>query len=247
MIGAHNGIMAAQPPSYKTLASLSRMNLLYQLQSRGTMTVNDLAEAAGLHHNTAREHLDRLINEGFVTCAPEPRDSKGRPKMLYSAADGVSTELGSIRSRKIAAAQERADQLRRILPLLPAGQGFAGCSGAAAQRQLDALDDHLDQAGFDASIAANRAQLNLRDCPYSEMVKDHPEVCGVHYRLIQGVLEQADGPLRAVGLNLIDAPHLCVIDVAAVSGASESEKSARIADAGSCEMGQNIIHGISRL
>jgi hypothetical protein len=79
------------------------------------------------------------------------------------------------------------------------------------------------------------------------MVKDHPEVCGVHYRLIQGVLEQADGPLRAVGLNLINAPHLCVIDVAAVSDASESEKSARIADAGSCEVGQNIIHGISRL
>jgi predicted ArsR family transcriptional regulator len=47
------------------------------------------------------------------------------------------------------------------------------------------------------------------------MVKEHPEVCGVHYRLIQGVLEQADGPLRAVGLNLIDAPRLCVIDVVA--------------------------------
>ncbi|TFC24456.1 MarR family transcriptional regulator [Cryobacterium sp. TMT1-3] len=213
--------MAAQPPSYKTLASLSRMNLLYQLQSRGTMTVNDLAEAAGLHHNTAREHLDRLINEGFVTCAPQPRDSKGRPKMLYSAAGGVSTELGSIRSRKIEAAQERADQLRRMLP---AGQAaVAGCAGPAAQRQLDALDDHLDQAGFDASIAANREQLHLRDCPYSEMVKDHPEVCGVHYRLIQGVLEQADGPLRAVGLNLVDAPHLCVIDVVAIPVARDDE------------------------
>ncbi|MDJ0338484.1 helix-turn-helix domain-containing protein [Cryobacterium sp. PH31-O1] len=210
--------MAAQPPSYKTLASLSRMNLLYQLQSRGTMTVNDLAEAAGLHHNTAREHLDRLINDGFVTCAPEPRDSKGRPKMLYSAASGAGTELGSIRSRKIAAAQARAEQLRRMLPLLPAGQPtLAGCTGPAAQRQLDALDDHLDQAGFDASVASNGEQLHLHDCPYSEMVKDHPEVCGVHYRLIQGVLEQADGPLRAVGLNLIDAPHRCVIDVIATA------------------------------
>ena len=210
--------MAAQPPSYKTLASLSRMNLLYQLQSRGTMTVNDLAEATGLHHNTAREHLDRLINEGFVTCAPETRDSKGRPKMLYSAASGVSTELGSIRARKIAAAQERADQLRRMLPLLTVSQHtFAGCTGPAAQRQLDALDDHLDQSGFDASVAANGTQLNLHDCPYSEMVKDHPEVCAVHYRLIQGVLEQADGPLRAVSLNLINAPHLCVIDVVALS------------------------------
>ena len=214
--------MAAQPPSYKTLASLSRMNLLYQLQSRGTMTVNDLAEAAGLHPNTAREHLDRLINDGFVTCAPEPRERKGRPKMLYSAAGGVGTELGSIRARKIEAAQERAAQLRRMLPLLPAGApALAGCTGPAARRQLDALDDHLDQSGFDASVAANGEQVNLHDCPYSEMVKEHPEVCGVHYRLIQGVLEQADGPLRAVGLNIIDAPHLCVIDVVAAATARE--------------------------
>jgi len=216
-----NGAMAAQPPSYKTLASLSRMNLLYQLQSRGTMTVNDLAEAAGLHHNTAREHLDRLIAEGFVTCTPETRDSKGRPRMLYSAASEVGAELGSIRARKIVAAQQRAEQLRRILPPqavdLPA---LAGCSGPAAQRQLDALDDHLDQAGFDARVAADGERLNLHDCPYSEMVKEHPEVCGVHYRLIQGVLEQADGPLRAVGLNLIDAPHRCVIEMAAVPALS---------------------------
>ena len=217
--------MAAQPPSYKTLASLSRMNLLYQLQSRGTMTVNDLAEAAGLHHNTAREHLDRLINDGFVTCSPETRESKGRPKMLYSAAGGVSAELGSIRARKIEAAQERAAQLRKIVPLLQSNQPApAGCSGPDVQRQLDALDDHLDQAGFDASRSANGEQLNLHDCPYSEMVKEHPEVCGVHYRLIQGVLEQADGPLRAVGLNLIDAPHLCVIDVVAASLGRENVK-----------------------
>jgi len=216
--------MAAQPPSYKTLASLSRMSLLYQLQSRGTMTVNDLAEAAGLHHNTAREHLDRLINDGFVTCEPEASDSKGRPKMLYSAAGGVSTELGSISSRKIAAAQERAQQLRRMLPLLPVGQtALADCAGPATQRQLDALNDHLDQSGFDAQMAVHGDQLNLHDCPYSEMVKDHPEVCAVHYRLIQGALEQADGPLRAVGLNLIDSPHHCVIDVVAVPEPSADE------------------------
>ena len=221
--------MAAQPPSYKTLASLSRMNLLYQLQSRGTMTVNDLAEAAGLHHNTAREHLDRLINDGFVTCAPETRESKGRPKMLYSAASGVSTELGSIRGRKIEAAQERADQLRRMLPVPPVGQHtLAGCTGAAAQRQLDALDDHLDQSGFDARVAANGRQVNLHDCPYSEMVRDHPEVCAVHYRLIQGVLEQADGPLRAVALNILDAPHLCVIDVVALPEPAEGAVPAHV-------------------
>lgn len=217
--------MAAQPPSYKTLASLSRINLLHQLQQRGTMSVGDLAEAAGLHHNTAREHLDRLISEGFVTCEPEPRQTKGRPRMLYSAARGVDSDASSVRVKKVEAALIRAQQLRRMLPVTPADQltaggapvGAAGAEAevpaAAVQRQFDALDDHLDQSGFDAHVTDDQQHVTLHDCPYSEMVKDHPEVCGVHFRLIQGVLEQAEGPLRAHQLHLIEAPRLCTIDL----------------------------------
>ena len=197
--------MAAQPPSYKTLASLSRMNLLYQLQQRGTMTVNDLAEAAGLHHNTAREHLDRLISEGFVTCTAEPRETKGRPRMLYSAASGTDSNTDSVRARKIDAALVRAEHIRRMQPTAPTTQ--------STQRQFDALDDHLDQAGFDARVSDDQLRVSLRDCPYSEMVREHPEVCGVHFRLIKDVLAQAEGPLRARQLNLIDAPKLCTIDL----------------------------------
>ena len=231
--------MAAQPPSYKTLASLSRINLLHQLQQRGTMSVGDLAEAAGLHHNTAREHLDRLISEGFVTCEPEPRQTKGRPRMLYSAARGVDSDARSVRGKKVEAALIRAEQLRRMLPVTPADRPSAGavtvsegCAVAggpvgatgsaggavrpthpAVQRQFDALDDHLDQSGFDARVTDDLQHVTLHDCPYSEMVKDHPEVCGVHFRLIQGVLEQAEGPLRAHQLHLIEAPRLCTIDL----------------------------------
>lgn len=219
--------MAAQPPSYKTLASLSRINLLHQLQQRGTMSVGDLAEAAGLHHNTAREHLDRLISEGFVTCEPEPRQTKGRPRMLYSAARGVDSDATSVRGKKVEAALIRAQQLRRMLPVTPVDRPAAGavavgaacaCPDPAAthpavQRQFDALDDHLDQSGFDARVTDDQQHVTLHDCPYSEMVKDHPEVCGVHFRLIQGVLEQAEGPLRAHQLHLIEAPRLCTIDL----------------------------------
>jgi predicted ArsR family transcriptional regulator len=248
--------MTAQPPSYKTLASLSRINLLHQLQQRGTMSVGDLAEAAGLHHNTAREHLDRLISEGFVTCEPEPRQTKGRPRMLYSAARGVDSDARSVRGKKVEAALIRAEQLRRMLPVTPgtpvdrrsvgsarvvdscavpgravtgsavpgSAAGVEAASGSAdadavrvthpaVQRQFDALDDHLDQSGFDARITNDQQHVTLHDCPYSEMVKDHPEVCGVHFRLIQGVLEQAEGPLRAHQLHLIEAPRLCTIDL----------------------------------
>ena len=206
-----NRTMVPHPPSYRTLASLSRINLLHQLQQRGTMTVGDLAEATGLHPNTTREHLDRLIGEGFVTCEPEQRDIKGRPRMLYSAATGVDHQAGSIRVAKVDAALRRADQVRRMLPVEPIAT--AACIHSPLQRQLDALDDHLDQSGFEAQLDEDGLHIHLHDCPYYDMVKAHPEVCDVHFRLLQGVLDQADGPLTAQQLHPLVGPNTCTLDL----------------------------------
>ena len=204
----HNGDMGShRPPHYRTLASLSRINLLHQLQQRGTMTVGDLAEAAGLHHNTTREHLHRLIDEGFVTCEPEQRNTKGRPRMLYRAASGADHRDDSIRAAKVEAALRRGEQVRRMLPI----QDLACPS--PMRRQLDALDDHLDQTGFDSQIDADGLHVQLHDCPFSEMVTEHPEVCSVHFGLLRGVLEAADGPLEARQLHPLVEPDTCTLDL----------------------------------
>jgi predicted ArsR family transcriptional regulator len=68
---------------YKTLDSLSRVNLLHELQTRGGLTIDELAEATGLHPNTAREHLHRLIAIGLVRADPQLRGSRGRPTLRY--------------------------------------------------------------------------------------------------------------------------------------------------------------------
>lgn len=220
-----------RPPIYRTLSSLSRINLLYQLQQRGTMTIGDLAEAAGLHHNTAREHLHRLIDEGFVTCEPEIRESKGRPRMLYSVAAGVDHRDGSIRVAKAEAAERRGDQVRRMLSL-------EAIIHSPMQRQLDALDDHLDQTGFDARLDADGLHVHLHECPYSEMVKEHPEVCRVHFGLLKGLLEQIEGPLTAGALHPLVQPNTCTLDlhIAATEAPPEARPVAAI-----------IIHGVSGL
>jgi predicted ArsR family transcriptional regulator len=192
-------------PSYRTLASISRITLLLHLQRRGTMTVGDLAEAAGLHTNTAREHLQRLVDDGFVTCQPETRATKGRPRMLYSAAAGI-VEPGSVRAVKAAAAELRAAQVRRLLPL-------EVVEATPRQRQLDALDDHLDASGFDSDHDPDGIHVHLHDCPYSEMVKQHPEVCTVHYGLIKSLLEQTDGPIRADRMHPLAGPDTCTLDL----------------------------------
>ncbi|TFD39357.1 ArsR family transcriptional regulator [Cryobacterium sp. TMT2-10] len=195
--------------SYRTLASFSRIKLLHFLQQRGTMTVGDLAEATGLHHNTAREHLQRLIGDGFVTCQPESKDSKGRPRMLYSAAAGPDRAEGSIRAAKAQAAERHGDQVRRMLRV-------EAVIHSPLQRQLDALDDHLDGTGFDARLAIDDADgdhVHLHECPYRDMVKAHPEVCRVHFGLLKTLLEMTEGPLSADALHPLVEPNTCVLDL----------------------------------
>jgi predicted ArsR family transcriptional regulator len=90
---------------YKTLDSLSRINLLHALQTRGALTVDELAQATGLHPNTAREHLHRLIAVGLVRAEPILRGVRGRPVLRYRAS-GATT--GGERAREARAAQQLA-------------------------------------------------------------------------------------------------------------------------------------------
>lgn len=222
--------------SYRTLASVSRIQLLYILQQRGTMTVGDLAEVTGLHHNTAREHLQRLIAEGFVTCQPENKESKGRPRMLYSAATGPDHTDGSVRAAKVEAAELHGDRVRRMLKIEPVTR-------SPLQRQVDALDHHLDECGFDALVTHGGAggdRVHLRDCPYSEMVEEHPEVCRVHFGLLKGLLESTEGPLSAGTLHPLVEPDTCILKL---------NRSAEPADQAPAPTHPEsiIYHGVSRL
>ncbi|TFC88709.1 metalloregulator ArsR/SmtB family transcription factor [Cryobacterium sp. TMT3-29-2] len=195
-----------QSSSYRTLASFSRITLLHHLMQRGTMTVGDLAEAAELHHNTTREHLQRLIRDGFVTWEVEHREAKGRPRILYSAASGADSRDGCIREAQAQASELRGDQVRQMLPI-------EAVLHSPLQRQIDALDDHLDQTGFDAKLAADGRHVHLHECPYSEMARVHPEVCRVHFGLLRGILEQTDGPLSADALHPFVERNTCTLEI----------------------------------
>ena len=84
---------------FKALASRSRLGLLHELQTRGALTVAALAAATGLHPNTAREHLHRLVDVGLVRADPIPRMRRGRPELLYRPADPArAPKPGAVRA-----------------------------------------------------------------------------------------------------------------------------------------------------
>lgn len=197
---------ARRPRSYlKTLSSLSRINLLHELQVHGSMTVAELAEATGLHHNTAREHLHRLIDAGFVHSEPIPRTTKGRPIVLYRAATHPDD---TVRGARRHAAGVRAEQFHRMMPLREVGS-----QQTSRDRQFDLLDDHMNQCGFDAQVDLDTSHMTMHGCPFASLARDHPQVCEVHFALVRDALDLTDGPLTAQAVHPFSGPDTCTVDL----------------------------------
>src|SRR5512138_2907382 len=71
---------------HRLLASRARADLLTLLRDSGQpVGVRDLARALGLHTNTVREHLDRLVEGGLVRSEASPPAGRGRPALRYRA------------------------------------------------------------------------------------------------------------------------------------------------------------------
>lgn len=129
--------------AYRALASDKRVSMLHALQrSDDPLGVEELAAAVGLHVNTAREHLERLIDSGFVASAPELRTTRGRPRILYSAVERIAPATTDGWAR---------DQLMRVLV---AGYGRRLASATRAAQDAGSV--------WGRSLTATRPELSRR-------------------------------------------------------------------------------------
>ncbi len=184
---------STRPDLRRTLGSRSRLLLLLELQREHRQTAPQLAERTQLHHNTVREHLDRLIREGLVVRAPERRAQRGRPRILFSLATGVQGDTPETREQS-ARAVALGRTYRRVFPedMHPPATGSA---------QFDVLLDHLDRAGFHPRPDAATLTIRL-SCPF-EPLRDEVggDLCGLDRALVACVLGRQAGPLTAGAMS----------------------------------------------
>lgn len=227
------------------LASSRRVELLDALQRRGACTVDELAAATGLHENTTREHLQRLIAEGYVRRDPGTPAGRGRPPMRYRSTTARDVREDPLAARRLedsiaqaalvralldgygvamddvpGSAQRHGSRIGRRLGDHAAGGSPDGLpaphegseSDAARERQILALDAHLDKMGFDPVLDPDTLTFDLWRCPFLELALKRPEVvCSVHLGLAQGVLEQVGGPVHAQALEPFVGPQHCAL------------------------------------
>lgn len=227
----------------RTLAAASRVDLLHLLQRGGTHTVGDLARATGLHENTTREHLARLVHDGYAVREPETRTVRGRPRMLYRATSpqdarrdpaargrledaiahvaltkaligGFGRDVGPTRDAARSAGRALTGPGGSLEPSVP-GTRDGLTEQAVEGRQLDALEGHLDRLGFDPERDDAALRIDLWRCPFLDLARERPDVvCSVHLGLAVGVLETAGGPIVAERLRPFVGHDHCVLELA---------------------------------
>jgi predicted ArsR family transcriptional regulator len=180
------------------IADPARLAIVRHLAEHGSASLTELADAAGIHVNTARTHVAALQEAGVLDAATREAAGPGRPAIEFRLRPGVT--LGATDFRGLAellaarlAQNERSEEDLRAFGA-EWGRYLVGRPGARdLERELPAA---LEQLGFQAEIAGDA--VRLRACPCPIVSPRRPElVCGLAEGVIDGVLAAAGGRLRA--------------------------------------------------
>ena len=196
--------------SARTELTVARRRVLELIETaRRPMTAAEVASALDLHHNTVREHLDALVDAGFVEVSSMPTGRRGRPALRYASTapsptevlDSYLTLLNAI-SQTLGTcpqARELALEIGRRWARMTPPQETEDADGAATPAQRAAkLLPNLSMMGF--APEPRGETIVLRACP---LVTDdrapHPLVCVMHEGYLNEVYERAGLHRSAAG------------------------------------------------
>lgn len=229
-----NETSGRQPVQDTARAGASRLRILQLLrESPDGLGVQDLAERVGLHANTVRFHLDRLVAEGLVLRHVEDRTEPGRPRLAFTAAARPDTQRDQRSYRLLA--EILASFVTGAVPEAAAAATEAGrrwghylterpapYRRTSEEEAVTELLRTLDDVGFAPELSqdSSHGKVLLRHCPFLEVAEAHREVvCSVHLGLMQGALAEMRAPITTDRLKPFVEPSLCVAHLAKAADA----------------------------
>ena len=202
----------------------SRADVLDMLRAAdGSLGVREVAQRMGLHPNTARFHLEALVEAGLAVRETEDRETPGRPRIGYrAAADGPAGRrryrlLAEMLTSLIAgtmpepgsAAEEAGREWGAYLTEQP--PPYQRLTAEEALAKLTAIMEGLGFAPQAEADGDGKYRLCLRQCPFREVAEHHQDViCSLHLGLMRGALARMRAPVTADRLDPFVEPSLCV-------------------------------------
>lgn len=176
----------------------TRDKILLTLLKKPQATINDLAESVNINAISVRHHLSSLQADNLVR-AEEERHGVGRPRLVYSLTEdgmekfptrylrltnrilkGVRNELNSQQVKDLfsSIAKDIANEHKMKLNQLTMDQ------------KLTYINTLLMEEGFEVEWERNDSYYILHEinCPYIQVVQQHPEVCTLDQVLISEML-----------------------------------------------------------
>lgn len=197
------------------------------------MTAAELAEVHDLHVTTVRFHLDQLVTAGLLVSHSEKAARAGRPRKLYSVADGSldpasATSAQAYRALAELLASTFAKTAAGSLTPTEAGWEWArrhvrSTTGPARSpgqwlaklgRMVDVLRDWGYTPQLSTSDDGREVAVALVNCPFLDLARESPAVvCGIHRGLIAGTMEQLGEDQTEVSLEPFVEPNRCLAHV----------------------------------
>lgn len=203
---------------HRALAGASRLRILRALrEAEAPLDADELSVLVGLHRNTVRSHLSVLERGGLVERATAPRDTPGRPRIVYRPAperDSGYLALSRILADRLAGSRRQVSG-----GMVEAGRAWGRAAvdeaATASDDPVEDLVELLDELGFEPELRPSRSpgssEVLLHACPFRAVAQEHPEiVCSVHLGLIRGALERLGADVEASVLEPFVRPDLCV-------------------------------------
>jgi predicted ArsR family transcriptional regulator len=204
---------------HRALAHPSRLRLLELLEAHPEgLEATTLAEAVGLHPNTVRLHLDKLVEAGLALAETIHPGGRGRPPTRYRTAEAGPDEdgyrlLSSVLATALATGEDAPVPAaeaagRRWGRELATGPSTAGSTPGSDRDPTEAVTGLFDRLGFAPEVEGDRIVLHA--CPYRELARAHPEViCGAHLGLLRGALAVHGHPESDGWLQPFVTPTRC--------------------------------------
>lgn len=191
---------------FHAVADPVRLRIVRHLSRHGQATLAQLAEAAGVHENTARQHLQALEQAGVLLRAEGSPRGPGRPAVVYRLVPGLllspANPVGLAQLLAAVVVRSRPDSCA----LMAVGREWGRCMlGGPGTHQMEALQWALDQLGFDAEVADH--EVLLLGCPCPVVAPDDPLlVCDLAVGVVDGLLTGTASELK-VGARRHDPPR----------------------------------------
>jgi len=170
----------------------TRQKILDYLKRNRTVSSRELARALQMTPANARHHLGILAADGRVEVIRQRQEGRGRPEKVYRLAgtlvgDNLSV-LADVLLTEAGGKVEMEALGKRI-----AGEGAV--SGQPLMRRLSSVIERLNMMHYQArwEAGAEGPRIILGHCPYSVVIKDHPELCRMDLALLSELLS---GELR---------------------------------------------------